>query len=123
MVPQKEAIWARLVGLAKEVPSFGLAKLGKKKEFTPQTDLVSDLGLVGYDAAEFMGKYAAAFSVNQGDYDAAAYFDSEGLWILPSLRKKKGKKRLTLGMLYLAAKNGVWATAELERARLNNRYE
>lgn len=123
MVSLKDDIWERIVSLAQEIPSVGFKQVGKKKELTKQTDLVADLGLVGDDATEFMDKYAAAFDVKEGDYETSTYFDAEGLWLLPGFRKRKEKKHLTLGMLYLAVKNGVWDSEKLNHAYLNNQYE
>ena len=123
MVSLKDDIWERIVWLAEEIPSVGFRQVGKKKEFTKQTDLVADLGLVGDDATEFMDRYATAFNVKQGDYETTAYFDAEGLWLLPGFRKRKEKKHITLGMLYLAVKSGVWDSAQLNHAYLNNQYE
>ncbi len=123
MVNPKDDIWERIVRLAEEIPSVGFRHVGKGQEFTRQTDLVSDLGLVGDDASEFMDRYASEFNIKQGDYEASTYFDAEGLWILPTFRKKKEKKHITLGMLYLAVKIGEWDSEELNRAYLNNQYE
>lgn len=123
MVNSRDDIWERIVRLAEESPSVGFRHVGKRQEFTRQTDLVADLGLVGDDASEFMDRYASEFDVKQGDYEASAYFDAEGLWILPTFRKKKEKRHITLGMLYLAAKTGDWDSEKLNRAYLTNRYE
>jgi Protein of unknown function (DUF1493) len=123
MVNPKDDVWERIVGLADEVPSVGLRQVAKKREFTRRTDLVLDLGLVGDDAIEFMDKYASEFDVKQGDYETSAYFDAEGLWLLPTFKKQKEKKKITLGMLYLAAKSGKWDSEKLNQAYLNNCYE
>lgn len=123
MVNPKDDIWERIVRLAEEIPSVGFRQAGKGQELRRQTDLVSDLGLVGDDASEFMDRYASEFDVKQGDYDASAYFDAEGLWILPTFRKKKEKRHITLGMLYLAAKIGEWDSEKLNLAYLNDNYE
>lgn len=123
MVNPKDDNWERIVRLAEEIHSVGFRHVGKGQEFTRQTDLVSDLGLIGDDASEFMDRYASEFDVKQGDYDASAYFDAEGLWILPTFRKKREKMHITLGMLHLAAKIGEWDSEELNRAYLNDYYE
>ncbi len=123
MVSQQEFIWTRIVNLAEEISSVGFKQLGKKKEFTRRTDLVSDLGLVGDDATEFMDKYASEFDVKQGDYQASTYFDAEGLCLLPMFKKQKEKNHITLGMLYLAVKSGEWDSQKLNHAYLNDQYE
>lgn len=123
MVNPKDDIWERIVRLAEDIPSVTFKNLGKQIEYTRQTDLVSDFGLVGDDASEFMDRYASEFNVKQGDYDASAYFDAEGLWLLPTFKKQKEKKHITLGMLYLAAKSGEWDSEKLNHAYLNDRYE
>jgi hypothetical protein len=123
VVKSKDDLWQRIVGLAQAVPTVGPGRLWKKSEPTRQTDLVSDLGLVGDDAFEFMEKFAELFGVDKGDFDSAAYFDAEGLSLLPSLKKKAEKKRITLGMLELAARDGKWNSQKLDQARLDGRYE
>lgn len=116
-------VWDRIVALVADFPSAGLARIGRKHELTRQTELVRDLGLVGDDAFEFMERYATSLNVNKGDYDSSAYFDPEGLWLLPRFGKKKEKLPLTLGMLELAAKGGEWNSTRLNQACLNNAYE
>ena len=116
-------IWENLLKLAEDIPTFGVRQLWKKPTLTRQTDLVADLGLIGDDALEFMEKYATAFSVESGDYDYLSYFCPEQLWVLPKFRKTKKKYIITLGMLELAAKTGVWNKEFLEIARSKNNYE
>lgn len=116
-------VWEDIVKLAEEIPTFGLKQLGKTQILTRQTDLVVDLGLIGDDAIEFMDKYASAFNVQFGDYKFSLYFEPEQLWILPTFRKTKKKNSITLGMLELAARVGVWNSDFLENARLKNDYE
>ncbi len=123
MVKKSLDIWESLLKLAEDIPTFGVRQLWKKHPLTRQTDLVADLGLIGDDALEFMEKYANAFGVKSGDYDYLSYFDPEQLWLLPKFRKTKKKHIITLGMLELAAKNGVWNTEFLEIARSKNNYE
>ncbi len=113
MVSSENAIWLRLVALVDELPTMGVLRLMGSKELTRNTNLVSDLGLVGDDAYEFMEKYATIFGVKRGDFDSSNYFDSEGLWILPRLKKQKPKMQITLGMLELAAHEGEWNSAKL----------
>jgi len=122
VVNPKDDIWERIESLAEENSPRRFKHLWKKQELTGQTDLVSDLGLVGDDASEFMDRYACEFRLEPGDYDASIYFDEEGLWILPTLKKGKEKKHITLGMLYLAAKTGKWDSEKLNQACQNNQY-
>ena len=50
------------------------------------------------------------------------YFESEGLWLLPSFKKRKPKMHITLGLLVLAAKTGVWNTETLQQACGRKQY-
>jgi len=109
--------------LVEDIPSIGLARVGRELELSRQKELVSELGLVGDDAFEFMGKYASYLNVEKGDYDSSSYFDAEGLWLLLRFRKRKAKMRITLGMLELAARDGEWDSAKLGRAYLNDSYQ
>lgn len=109
--------------LAEDVPSFGLRQLGKKIVLTRHTDLVEDLGLVGDDAVEFMDAYAATFGIEPGDYKFSSYFGSERLWLLPGFSKAGRKSSITLGMLELAARAGIWDSVRLEQARVSGGYE
>lgn len=111
-----EDIWNKILLLAQDPPSVPLKYLFKKPNLTPQTDLAEDLGLVGQDAFDFMENYATQLSVNKGDYEWSNYFEPEGLWLLPSFRKKQKKKPITLGMLALAAQMGTWNTKAIELA-------
>jgi hypothetical protein len=115
VVDSDDTIWLRLVALVEELPTKGLSRLMNAKELTRETELVAHLGLVGDDAFEFMERYAARFGVEKGDYDSSTYFEAEGLWLLPRLRKQKPKMRITLGMLELAAQDGEWNCAKLHR--------
>jgi hypothetical protein len=113
MVDSKDTIWSRLVALVSEIPTIGSRRIFGSKEFTRSTNLVSDLGLIGDDAYEFMEKYASVFDVRRGDFEPSNYFYSEGLWILPRLKRQKPKLPITLGMLELAARDGEWNSAKL----------
>jgi hypothetical protein len=113
MVNTEDTIWPRLLALVEELPTMGISRLMGSKELTRTTNLVSDLGLTGDDAFEFMEKYAATFGVKQGDYDSSNYFEPESLWFLPRLRKHKLKMQITLGMLESAAREGEWNSAKL----------
>ena len=113
MVNKQDTIWPRLVALVEELSTMGFSRLMGSKELTENTNLVSDLGLTGDDAFEFMEKYAALFEVKRGDYDSSNYFESETLWLLPRLKKHKPKMKITLGMLELAAREGEWDSAKL----------
>lgn len=115
-------IWAEILSLAQDPPSVPLKYLFKKPLLTRQTELVNDLGLTGDDAFEFMEKYATKFDIDKGDYEWSNYFDPEGLWLLPSFRKKQVKKPITLGMLELAARMGTWDSKTLEQAYSNDDY-
>jgi hypothetical protein len=113
VVTDDGAIWLCIVALVDRLPTSGHAFLQEPLAPTRDTDLVTDLGLIGDDAFEFMERYAAVLEVKQGDYDASDYFEPEGLWLLPGLRKRKPKKRITLGMLESAAREGEWNSAQL----------
>jgi hypothetical protein len=113
--------WQGVLELARRVDSKALRHVGRNIAFTPETDLVDDLALIGDDALAFMDEFAARFDVSPGDYSFDDYFDSEGLWLL-SLKKRKPKLHVTLGMLALAARNGTWDTARLQEAYSQNRY-
>jgi hypothetical protein len=115
-------IWSNILHLAQNPPSIPLKHLFKKPQLTRQTDLVQDLGLVGEDAFEFMDAFSTQFSIQQGDYEWSHYFESEGLWLLPSFRKKQKRKPVALGMLELAAHMGTWDTKTLEMAYETNDY-
>lgn len=65
MITDKVTIWEQITRLVEDIPSIGVARVGRKLELTRQTDLVSDLGLVGDDAFEFMEKYASCLNVKQ----------------------------------------------------------
>lgn len=114
MVTGDDTLWNEILALVEELPTAGLSRLVGAKPLTRETDLVADLGMIGDDAFEFMEKYAARLHVERGDYDASAYFEPEGLWILPRFGKRKSKKRITLGMLELAARDGEWNSAKLQ---------
>lgn len=114
MVNTEDTIWPRLLALVAELPTVGISRLVGSKELTRTTSLVSDLGLTGDDAFEFMEKYAATFGVKQGDYDSANYFEPEILWLLPRFRKQNPKIKITLGMLEFAAREGEWNSAKLD---------
>lgn len=122
MVNESPDIWGRLVRLAEGVASVGLRQLGKKIVLTRQTDLVEDLGLVGDDAVEFMDAYASMFNIEVGDYKFSSYFGAERLWLLPGFSRGRRKGSITLGMLELAAKAGIWDSRQLEQARVSGDY-
>lgn len=113
MVNEEDAIWPRLLALIEELPTRGISRLVGSKALTRKTDLVSDLGLTGDDAFEFMERYAEVFGVKRGDYDSSTYFEPESLWPLPRLRKHPRKQPITLGMLESAACDGEWNSARL----------
>jgi len=108
MENDEDSIWTRLVLLVEELDTIGFSRLLGSRELTRNTHLVSDLGLTGDDASEFMERYAALFGVKRGDYDSSNYFEPESLWLLPRLRKQKPKMPITLGMLEQAAREGEW---------------
>jgi hypothetical protein len=116
-VVNDDDIWSRLLALAETVPSMGARRLLNRSPLTLATELVADLGLIGDDAFEFMEAYAEAFGVERGDYRASDYFDAEELWILPGRGRRPPKQVLTLGMLLVAARAGVWRGDALARAR------
>ncbi len=113
MVSRDDTIWPRLIALVETLPTQGISRVLGSQVVTRETDLVLDLGLAGDDAFEFMERYAALFGVERGDFDLSNYFEAEGLWLLPSLRKHKPKMKITLGVLELAAQEGEWRSANL----------
>lgn len=113
MVSKDNTVWPRLIALVETLPTQGISRVLGSQKLTRDTDLVLDLGLTGDDAFEFMERYAAIFCVARGDFDMANYFEAEGLWLFPSLRKQKPKMKITLGMLELAAQEGEWRSASL----------
>ncbi|NOS89250.1 MAG: DUF1493 family protein [Methylococcaceae bacterium] len=122
MVTEQASIWGQILLLIKDMPTNAFSRLNKEIEFTRQTDLVVDLGLVGDDAFEFMEKYASSLHVRKGDYDMSLYFDAESLWLLPKVGKSQPKMPITLGMLEVAAKQGVWDSNKLYQCYINNAY-
>ena len=68
--------------------------------------------LQGDDACEFISLFSRIFNVNVEKFVFEEYFYPEGDWILPKLldlilgRKEKVKKRITLGDLERAVKEG-----------------
>ncbi len=63
------------------------------------------------DAFAFMARYAETFGVQRGDDDPSAYFEPEGLCLLPAWRRP-----MSLGMLECAAREGAWCLARLASA-------
>ena len=114
VVNAEDTIWPRLLALVEEFPTMGVSRLMGSRELTRATNLVSDLGLAGDDAFEFMEKFAEMFEVKRGDYDSSNYFEPESLWFLPRLTKHKPKMKITLGMLEFAAREGEWSSASLD---------
>ncbi len=88
---------------------------GADTHMTESTRLYHDLNLYGDDAAEFLDRFKARFSVDMIDFRFADYFPGEGDWILPSvLRFLIGKpqpryKPLTISNLQLAIGCGYLA--------------
>ena len=115
-------IQKRLFALAAAIPTVGTRRMASRAPLTLASELVADLGLVGDDAFQFMEAYAAAFNVERGDYRASDYFDAEALWVLPGRGKRPPKQVLTLGMLLIAARAGVWNSDGLARARDAGHY-
>ncbi|GCB33271.1 DUF1493 family protein [Bacteroides faecalis] len=100
----KDDIWKQIILFVEEERWNG--------EFTHETDLVKDLKLKGDDAYEFICLFGKKFNINISEFDFEEYFDSEGDWILPMIldlllkRKKKIKKKITLGDLERGVKEG-----------------
>jgi hypothetical protein len=115
MSSDDDTIWPRLSALAAQASTAGLSRIFKSRELSRNTHLVSGLGLTGHDAYEFMENYATLFNVKPGDFDPSNYFDPEGLWVLPRMKKQKPKMPITLGMLELAARDGEWNSAKLNK--------
>ena len=99
-----EDIWRQVIQFVEEERWGG--------EFTRETDLARDLKLQGDDAYEFISLFSRIFNVNVEKFVFEEYFYPEGDWILPKLldlilgRKEKVKKRITLGDLERAVKEG-----------------
>ncbi|MDA8454945.1 DUF1493 family protein [Acidovorax sp. GBBC 3334] len=123
MVAASSELWRELVELASGVDSMGFRHIGKKIEYTPHTDLVKDLGLTGDDAFDFMEKFASKFTVEKGDYSSSDYFGPEGLNIFSFFKKDKPTMPITLGMLFLAARSGIWNRERLQQAYNHQNYE
>ncbi|MDA8451661.1 DUF1493 family protein [Acidovorax sp. NCPPB 3859] len=115
-------LWEQLTQLASNIDSVGLRQLGRRITYTPDTELVKDLGLTGDDAFQFMEAFASRFNVATGDYRSEDYFEPEGLWLLSAFRKKKTTTPVTLGMLLMAARDGVWDKNRLEQAYRRKKY-
>jgi hypothetical protein len=122
MVSSREEIFGRLMIIVNKIDTVAPKNLLRKINYSNDTELVGDLGLTGDDATHFMDAFAEEFGIKSGDYRASNYFDDEGLWLL-SFRKPQPKQPLTLGMLVVAARQGVWDTAALEKAFAEKRYE
>ncbi|ABM35124.1 DUF1493 family protein [Paracidovorax citrulli] len=116
-------LWEQLVQLASNIDSVGLRQLGRRITYTRDTELVKDLGLTGDDAFQFMEDFASRFNVMTGDYRSEDYFEPEGLWLLSAFRKKKATTPVTLGMLLLAARDGIWDKNRLEQAYYRKEYD
>ncbi|GKT23491.1 DUF1493 family protein [Acidovorax sp. SUPP3334] len=123
MVIASSEIWKDLVQLASNVDTVGFRQLGQKIEYTPNTDLVKDLGLTGDDAFQFMEAFALKFNVDKGDYRSSDYFGSEGLWLLSMFKKPAPTLPITLGMLLVAAREGTWDTQRLRQAHERQQYD
>ncbi len=115
-------LWGKLIQLASNVDSVGLRQLGRRITYTPETELVKDLGLTGDDAFQFMENFASRFNVATGDYCSEDYFQPEGLLLLSAFRKKKITTPVTLGMLLMAARDGIWDKNRLEQAYHRKEY-
>lgn len=115
-------LWEQLVQLASNIDSVGLRQLGRRITYTRDTELVKDLGLTGDDAFQFMEDFASRFNVMAGDYRSEDYFEPEGLWLLSAFRRKKATTPVTLGMLLLAARDGIWDKNRLEQAYYRKEY-
>ncbi len=113
MVAEEDSAWLKILMLVKDISTQSLFSTFVRKELTRDTDLVVELGLVGDDAFQFMERYAKTLNVARGDFDFSSHFESEELWIFPTFRKKKQRKRITLGMLEHAAIEGVWNSVQL----------
>lgn len=95
------------------------------------TTLTGDMHLTGDEAADFIDRYFAAFSIDPGDYRFDRYFLGEGFNLIEvihmALSKKKRAKYertpLTLGMLYQAALDGKWNCARLEALGTDPEYD
>ncbi len=107
MVTQTD-VWPRLLQLAQAASTVGWRQMFKPRQSDRATELVADLGLVGDDALQFMNDYATLFSLDWAEFRFDAYFEPEQLWLLPSLRRRRTKQVLTLGMLEAAALAGRW---------------
>ena len=100
----EDDIWRLIIQFVKEERWDG--------EYTRETDLVKDLKFKGDDANEFICLYSKKFNVNITKFNFEKYFYAEGDWILLDIldlilkRKKKIKKKITLGDLERGVKEG-----------------
>lgn len=100
----QDNIWKQIIQFVEEERWNG--------KFTHETDLVKDLKLKGDDAYEFILLFSKKFNVNISKFNFEEYFDSEGDRILTIIldlllkRKKKIKKKITIGDLERGVKEG-----------------
>ena len=114
MIDDKEVVDRVVAFVSRENPPPIFSKLSPK-EIGLETDLRSDLRMLEEDAGAMLEKFFQEFSVKNTDFDLSRYFPPEGLWLLPSIKKRQIPVRLTIGMLVKAAKNNEWATVVIER--------
>jgi hypothetical protein len=88
-----------------------------------QTELLSNLKMAEEDAEDFLSKWFELNNIDVGDFQFSRYFPSEGLWLLPRLKKSSKSVPISLGMLELATKMQRWDSKVLEHAYLHNNYE
>ena len=85
-----------------------------KIELSRETELLSDLGIDGDDAVEFLEDFSKEFSVDVSQLVFDKYFNQESLDsvnLISSIFSKKKRKMLlpiTLGMLEECSKKGQW---------------
>ncbi len=83
-----------------------------------ETQLVSDLGIDGDDAFEFIEAFAEEFSIKSGDFDFHRYFSPEGFnpfsLIFSFFKTQPIQKPITIGMLAKVVDLGVWTTKDIE---------
>jgi len=85
-----------------------------KIEFSRETELLSDLGIDGDDAVEFLEDFSKEFSVDVSHLEFDKYFNQESLDsvnLISSIFSKKKRKMflpITLGMLEECSKKGQW---------------
>jgi hypothetical protein len=91
-------------------------------ELSRRTELQATLRMAAEDAEDFLSRWFTMNQVNEEGFEFTRYFPSEGLWLLPRMKKQAFSHPISLGMLELAAKMKRWDVKVLEDAYLRNDY-